>query len=383
MEILKLNKISDLVNDIFDEKYTLCDEATAPTGILLRSFDMKNGYELPSSVIAVGRAGAGVNNIPCEEYAKKGVVVFNTPGANANAVKELVVAGLLLASRDIIGGYEYAQSLKGESEAGKLVEKNKSKFGGNEIFAKTLGVIGLGAIGRKVAEVGASLGMKVIGYDPYLTEQVKNMLPIGVETVEKVEDLYPTCDFITLHIPYGASTKGFIGAAALSQMKDGVKLLNFARGELVDNAALFEALDSKKVNKYVTDFVSSDLIGRKEIITLPHLGASTEEAEDNCAIMASNELIDYIENGNIKNSVNFPNLSTHRNGKNRITVGFIATDDTLNKITALVSEKVKVSATSSSIRGEIGYAIFDTDDDATSLASSLAALENVTKVRLI
>lgn len=383
MEILKLNKISDLVNEIFDEKYSLVDEAKSPTAVLVRSFDMKNGYELPSSVLAVGRAGAGVNNIPCDEYAKKGVVVFNTPGANANAVKELVVCALLLASRDVVGGYAYAQSLKGESEASKLVEKNKSKFGGNEILGKTIGIIGLGAIGRKVAEACVSLGMKVVGYDPYLNEQVKKMLPNGVETVDNVSDLYPVADFITLHIPYGANTKGFIGKDAFARMKNGVKLLNFARGELVDNTALFDAIEEKKVAKYVTDFVTADLIDKKEIITLPHLGASTIEAEDNCAIMASNQLKDYIENGNIKNSVNFPNLSLDKNGKNRITVGFIAVDSKLNEITCKVNDLVKVNSTTSSVKGEIGYAIFDTDDDATAVIDRLANVENVTKVRLI
>lgn len=383
MEILKLNKISNLVNDILDG-YTLVDEATNPVAVLVRSFDMNNNYELPSSVLAVGRAGAGVNNIPCIDYANKGVVVFNTPGANANAVKELVVCGLLLASRDIIGGANYATTLVGNTEASKLVEKNKSKFGGNEILGKTIGIIGLGAIGRKVAEACVALGMKVVGYDPFLNDTIKGMLPSEAVTVDNLDDLYKEADFITLHIPYNATTKGIISADAIAKMKDGVKILNFARGELVDNASLFPALDSKKVAKYVTDFANAEVVGKENIIALPHLGASTAEAEDNCAIMASNELKDYIELGNIKNSVNFPNVSLDKNANTRLTVCYKNSDDVLCDITKVLADNnVNIVANTSAVRGEIGYAIFDTNDDVTAVLSKLTTVANVIKVRNI
>lgn len=384
MEILKLNKISNAVNDIFDEKYTLVDESVSPAAILVRSYDMNTKYDLPSSVLAVGRAGAGVNNIPCQEYAEKGVVVFNSPGANANAVKELIICSLLISARDIIGGANWSQSLINNPDAPKLVEKNKSKFGGTEIFNKTIGIIGLGAIGRKVAEACTDLGMKVVGYDPYLNETIQNMLPATVTAVDELSKLFALSDYITLHVPYNANTKGIVNAEAFDQMKNGVVLLNFARGELVDNEALFKAIENKKVAKYVTDFVNTEVLGKENVIALPHLGASTVEAEDNCAIMASNEIKDYIELGNIGNSVNFPNVALAKNAKNRLTVCFKSVENELSDITKLLADNnIGIVATASATKGEIGYLIFDSNDDLSVVKDELSALKNVLRVRLI
>ena len=382
MDILKLNKISNLVNDVFDEKYNLVDESENPTAVLVRSFDMKTNYTLPDSVLAVGRAGAGTNNIPLDDYAKKGVVVFNTPGANSNAVKELVICGLLLASRDILGGASFVKSTDATDDIAKVCEKNKSKFAGNEIYGKTLGVIGLGAIGRKVADAATSLGMKVIGYDPFLNDNIKQMLPASMETVDSLNNLYPKCDFITLHIPYNAQTKDTINEESIAKMKDGVKILNFARGELVNNTALLNNLGTK-VCKYVTDFANAEIVNKQNIIVLPHLGASTLEAEDNCALMAANELKDYIENGNIKNSVNFPNIELKRNGKSRITVSFINENDIEDSIIKFINENIKVVASTSLIRGNYGYIIFDTNDDTAKIESILSNAKNITKVRVL
>ncbi len=382
MEILKLNKISNLVNDVFDKKYTLVDESTNPVAVLVRSFDMKTNYTLPDSVVAVGRAGAGVNNIPLDDYAKKGVVVFNTPGANANAVKELVIAGLLLASRDIVGGINFVKETGACEDIAKVCEKNKSKFAGNEIYGKTIGIIGLGAIGRKVAEACTNLGMNVLGYDPFLNDNIISLLPQSVKTVDSLDKLYAESDFITLHIPYNDKTKNTINEQAISKMKTGVKILNFARGELVDNTALLNNLGSK-VAKYVTDFANQQIINKDNIIVLPHLGASTEEAEDNCALMASNQLKDYIELGNIKNSVNFPCINLDKNSKNRITISFIANENTQNEIYKLITENISVSGSSTAIRGEYGYSIFDTNDDLDTLKTELSKLSNVTKVRIL
>ena len=382
MDILKLNKISNLVNDVFDEKYTLTDESTNPTAILVRSFDMKTNYTLPESVVAIGRAGAGVNNIPIDDYAKKGVAVFNTPGANANAVKELVIAGLLLASRDIVGGINFVKETGAVEDIAKVCEKNKSKFAGNEIYSKTIGIVGLGAIGRKVAEACINLGMKVIGYDPFLNDTIKSLLPQSVKTVDSLDKLYAKSDFITLHIPYNDKTKNTINEQAISKMKSGVKILNFARGELVDNTALLNNIGSK-ISKYVTDFANPQITNKNNIIVLPHLGASTNEAEDNCALMASNELKDFIEFGNIKNSVNYPNIKLDKNGKNRLTVSFIAKEDVQNNIFKLVTENINVTGSSTAIRGEYGYSIFDTNDDLTALQNALLKVDNITKVRVI
>ncbi len=316
-EVLKLNEISPLVNNVFEGKYEMKSECEAPEAIILRSFKM-HGYALPESVKCIGRAGAGTNNIPCDEYAKLGVVVFNTPGANANAVNELTVAALLLASRGICEGFAWANTLAdGEKTVGDQVEKGKKNFGGSEILGKTLGVWGLGAIGRKVAASAKALGMRVIGYDPFFS---------GECTAELVtaEKLYAESDYITFHVPLLDTTRGMVNKEALASMKRGVKILNFSRGEIVNNADMLAAIEAGQVSKYVNDFPSSEIINKKGVVSLPHLGASTEEAEDNCAVMVAEEIRDFIENGNIKNSVNFPAVSLEGKFNNKALVLFDA-----------------------------------------------------------
>ena len=308
--ILTLNSISPVINDVFDSTYNVASDVEKPIGIMLRSFKMQ-GYALDSETIAVARAGAGVNNIPVDEYAKEGVVVFNTPGANANAVKELVISALLLGSRKIVDAILWAKTLKGQGdEVGKLVEKGKSKFVGPEIEGKSIGIIGLGAIGTKVADAAIALGMKVYGYDPFLSVNSALKLSRHVVVVKDIDEIYKNCDYITLHIPYiAAQNKDFINAGNIRKMKDNVVIVNCARGELVNNADIIKAVESGKVARYIVDFPADELIDVENIICIPHLGASTPEAEDNCAVMAARQLIDYIENGNIVNSVNYPACS--------------------------------------------------------------------------
>lgn len=349
--ILKLNKISPVIKDVFTKDYVLSDDAVNPDGILVRSAQMAD-YQVDTNLVAIARAGAGVNNIPVQDMAKKGVVVFNTPGANANAVKELVLCSMFLASRDIIGGNKWVNTLT--ENVAKSAEKGKSAFGGHEIFGKTLGVIGLGAIGRLVANAAIHLGMNVIGYDPYLNDSIKNDLNDNI-SIADFDTVVKTSDILTIHVPYMDSTKGMINAGTIAEMKDGVIILNLARGELVDVNAVKEALASGKVKKYVVDFPSEDVLNQEGIIVMPHLGASTEEAEDNCAVMAGKELVDYIENGNITNSVNYPALKKARvNGMKRTTVLFNAEDK--NAIDLLPGDKLVA------VRGAFGYAIIDNND---------------------
>lgn len=345
--ILKLNKISPVVNDILDNNYVLTDEDNNPDGILVRSANMAE-YAVGEKLVAIARAGAGVNNIPVEEMAKKGVVVFNTPGANANAVKELVLCGMLLASRDIIGGNKWVNGLT--ENVAKTTEKGKSAFAGHEIFGKTLGVIGLGAIGRLVANACVALGMKVIGYDPFLNDDMKKLLDKSVQTAS-LEDVIAKSDVITLHVPLTGGTKNMINEGSIAKMKNGVIILNMARGALVNAADIKKALAEKKVAKYVVDFPDEETINAEGIIAIPHLGASTEEAEDNCAVMAANQIKDYIENGNILNSVNYPKLSKDRTGAVRTCVLFLAEDQ--KDVEKLDGDK-KIAT-----RGSYGYAIID------------------------
>ncbi|MBO4472780.1 MAG: 3-phosphoglycerate dehydrogenase, partial [Clostridia bacterium] len=320
-EIKKLNPISDLIyNNLDKANYRVTDDATDPVGILVRSAAMHE-YPINPSLLAVARAGAGVNNIPLPKMADAGVVVFNTPGANANAVKELVICALLLSCRDVLGGVAFAGGLKGKEDAAKQVESGKKAFVGPEIFGKTLGVIGLGAIGALVTKAALALGMKVVGYDPFFTAEKAKSISEELVFTTDLDVLYAASDFITLHVPFNDATRGMINADSIAKMKDGVRIVNCARGELVDNDAILAALEAGKVKKYVTDFPMPAVIGVSDkIVTIPHLGASTPEAEDNCAVMASAELKDYIENGNIKNSVNCPNLSLERKGAVRVTV---------------------------------------------------------------
>lgn len=379
VKILKLNSISPKVNDVLDKNYEITSECDNPELILVRSAQMAD-YALPESVVAIGRAGAGVNNIPHAEYAKRGVVVFNSPGANANAVKELVITALLLSCRKIIEGIKWVNS-QNDAEGGvaKIVEKGKSQFVGGEISGKTLGVVGLGAIGRKVAVAANALGMNIVGYDPFFNKDTD--LGIDLKVVDTLDKIYEKSDFITLHLPYNADTKGMIDKTAISKMKDGVVIINCARGELVQNADIIAAVKDGKVHKYFTDFPSEPLLNVDDIIACPHLGASTPEAEDNCAVMVATELKDYFENGNIKNSVNYPAVFAARKN-HRITV--LAEDNpAVSSLIADFADKNDGKVTCSGKNGNL-YAIIDSDKGFSSdSVAKLAAAREVYRVREI
>ena len=384
--ILTLNAISPVINDIFDSTYNVASDVTSPVGIMLRSFKMQ-GYALDKNTLAIARAGAGVNNIPIDEYAKQGVVVFNTPGANANAVKELVIAALLLGSRKIADAIDWAKTLKGHGDdVGKMVEKGKSQFAGGEIYGKKLGVIGLGAIGAKVANAALDLGMEVYGFDPFLSVNAALKLSSEVKVVKDVDEIYKNCDYITIHIPYIAQqNKGFINAGVIRKMKDGVVIVNCARGELVDNADIIKAVESGKVARYVVDFPTDEIIGVNNIVCFPHLGASTEEAENNCAVMAAKQLIDYIENGNIVNSVNYPACSMSRTTPYRIVVLHKNIPNILAQITGVVgSDGVNINNLSNQSKGEYAVTMLDVEKSLSDSAiKNLASTEGVIKVRVI
>ena len=381
--ILTLNKIAACGLDRLGDNYTITDDVNAEKvdGIILRSFKMHD-MELPKGLKAVARAGAGVNNIPIDKCTEKGIVVFNTPGANANAVKELVIAGMLLASRDIVGGIEWANTLTGD-DVDKQVEKGKSNFAGTEIKGKTLGIIGLGAIGVLVANAAYALGMDVIGYDPYLSVNAALQLSRHVKTASSPAEVYAAADYITLHLPLLDSTRNTVNAEALSQMKDGVIILNFARGGLVNNADMLAALDSGKVRKYVVDFADSETVNHDGIINIPHLGASTEESEDNCAMMAADEIKDYLENGNIVNSVNFPNVSIPNDKVGRLTVKHKNLPAVIAKLTDAFTG-VNIADMINGSKGEIAYTIINTDHEITQeIVDKLNAIPEVMKVRVI
>lgn len=354
-DILKLNKIAAVATDKLGSDYNCVDECDSPVGILVRSAKMHE-MEMPESLLAIARAGAGVNNIPLDKCSDLGICVFNTPGANANAVKELVIASLFLSSRKVVQGIIWEQSLKDDPDSLKAVEKGKGQFVGPEIMGKTLGVIGLGAIGRLVAGSAIALGMKVVGYDPYVPAN----LPEGVEVVPSMDDVFAKADYITLHLPLLDSTKGTICKDTIDKMKDGVRILNFARDGLVVSSDIKDALASGKISMYVTDFATNDLLGVENVIAIPHLGASTPESEDNCAVMAAEEIKDYIENGNVRNSVNFPCVSAERSGEKRFCVLSKGAFDT----SVIGGEIVN---TASKDRGELVYTIVDVngaDSDA-------------------
>lgn len=379
VKVLKLNSISPKVNDVLDKNYEITSECDNPELILVRSAQMAD-YVLPESVVAIGRAGAGVNNIPHAEYAKRGVVVFNSPGANANAVKELVITALLLSCRMIIEGIKWVNSQNNaEDGVAKIVEKGKAQFVGGEISGKTLGVVGLGAIGRKVAVAANALGMNIVGYDPFFNKDTD--LGIDLEVVDTLDKIYEKSDFITLHLPYNADTKGMIDKVAISKMKDGVVIVNCARGELVQNADIIAAVKDGKVHKYFTDFPSEPLLNVDGIIACPHLGASTPEAEDNCAVMVATELKDYFENGNIKNSVNYPAVFAARKN-HRITV--LAEDNpAVLSLIADFADKNDGKVTCSGKNGNL-YAIIDSDKAFSSdSVAKLAAAREVYRVREI
>ncbi len=380
--ILTLNKIAKCGLDKLGENYAITDnEASNPDGIILRSYNMHD-MELGSNLKAVARAGAGTNNIPTDKCTERGIVVFNTPGANANAVKEAVIAGLILSSRDIIGGVEWAKTLTGDDVA-KQVEKGKSNFAGTEIKGKTLGVIGLGAIGILVANAAYTLGMDVIGYDPYLSVDAALKLSRHVKKVNDPKEIYENADYITIHIPYSEATKDTINAENIAAMKDGVKILNFARNGLVNNDAIKAALASGKVSSYVVDFPNEEVIGVKGVIAIPHLGASTEESEENCAVMASMQIADYLENGNIVNSVNFPACSLPVSGVGRVAIAHRNVKKVIGQFTDALSE-VNICDMVSKSKGDIAYTIINTDHEIDeNMLNNLKAISEVVDVRLI
>lgn len=381
-KILTLNKIAACGLERLGANYEITSDENADVdGIILRSYKMHD-MELPASLKAVARAGAGTNNIPIDKCTEKGIVVFNTPGANANAVKELVIAGMLLASRDIIGGSEWANTLTGD-DAAKQVEKGKSNFAGGEIKGKTLGIIGLGAIGVLVANAAVSLGMDVIGYDPYLS--VNNALQLNrhVHCVNDPKAVYEASDFITIHVPLMDSTRDTINKESLEIMKDGVVILNFARGGLVNNADIKAAIASGKVKKYIVDFPDSETVNQPGIIAIPHLGASTEESEDNCAKMAADEIRDYLENGNITNSVNFPNCSLPGGNVARITIIHKNVPKMIAQYTDVL-KGINISDMINKSKGDYAYTIINTDHVVTQdMVEQLESLESVIAVRVI
>lgn len=382
-EILKLNAISPVADKIF-EGYAYGDDIKNPDGIMVRSAQMAD-YAVGDKLLAVARAGAGTNNIPVSAYAEKGIVVFNTPGANANAVKELVICELFLGGRKITDAIDWVKSIKGDENLSKTVEKGKSKFVGGEITGKTLGVIGLGAIGINVANAAQALGMNVVGVDPYLSAMNAVLLNPNVKVVQSREEVYKVADFVTVHVPLTPDTKGMFNAETIAQMKDGAVLINNSRGELADNAAIIAALESGKLNRYITDFPAEELIGVKNAICVPHLGASTPEAEDNCAVMAARQLVDYIENGNIVNSVNYPAVSLPRAGKTRVCVLHKNVANMIASFTAAISATgVNISNLTDKSRGEYAYCIIDADGDVPAEAvKKISGIDGVIRVRVI
>ena len=362
--IKTLNKISNVGISKFDtEKYTCGDNVENPEAIMVRSASMHE-MEMPQSLLAIARAGAGVNNIPVADCTDKGIVVFNTPGANANAVKELVVCGLLLASRKITKAIDWCKTIKNDENVSKSVEKGKSAFAGPEIKGKTLAVIGLGAIGRLVANAAVDLGMEVIGYDPFLTAELAETLKKEVTVNNNLDEIFPVADYITVHVPLTPETKELICTANIDKMKDTVRILNFARGDLANSADVVAALEDGRMAAYVTDFPSADLIDIDGVIALPHLGASTPESEENCASMGALELIDFLENGNIKNSVNMPAVSSSRCGAARITVIHKNQPNMIATITDTISKDgINIANFEDKNRGEIAYSIIDADSD--------------------
>ena len=381
-EIKTLNKIAACGTDIFDKaKYTVSDNAENPTAIMVRSAKMHD-MEMPESLLAIARAGAGVNNIPVEKCAEQGIVVFNTPGANSNAVKELAICALLLASRKITEAAAWAASLKGTPDAPKTVEGGKSKFAGPEILGKTLGVIGLGAIGGKIANAAVSLGMDVIGYDPFLSVNAAIQLEPAVKVTADINDIYKNSDYITIHVPYTPDTKNTIDEAQIAMMKDGVRLINLARGELINSAAVVKAIKDGKVAKYVTDFADDVVLGEENVIVLPHLGASTPESEDNCATMAAHELIDYIEKGTIRNSVNFPNAELAKTGDHLVCVLHKNVPALIAQITSVVSDKgANIENLVNKSKKDWAYTMLDVTGDVD--ADAFKAIEGVVGVRVL
>jgi len=380
-----LNPIASVGLDLLDDKYEMTDNFNEAEAVLVRSAAMHD-LELSENLVAVARAGAGVNNIPLDKCADKGIVVFNTPGANANGVKELLISGLILGSRDVIGGINWVKENESDPAINKTMEKAKSKFAGREIKGKKLGVIGLGAIGVLVANAANRLGMEVIGCDPFLSVEHALNMSRDIKLVKTREEIFKECDYITMHVPLLDDTRGMINKDTIAMMKDGVIILNYARDLLVNDADMKEALESGKVAKYVTDFPNADIVGVKNVIATPHLGATTQESEDNCAVMAAKEIKDYVENGNIKNSVNYPACDAGVcDTAGRITICHKNVPSMLTKFTGVFSEEgINIENMINKSRGEYAYSVFDICSTSTAhLVEQLSAIEGVLKVRIV
>ena len=384
MNICTLNKIAACGTDRL-AGYTITDDMANAAGVMVRSAAMHD-MDLPDTLLGIARAGAGVNNIPIDKCSEQGIVVFNTPGANANAVKELVLAGLFLASRKVVDGIAWAQTLKGEGDAvGKLVEKGKSAYAGPELLGKKLGVIGLGAIGVLVANAAVALGMDVYGYDPYLSVDAAWKLSRHIHHANTLDEIYAECDYITVHVPLVPDTKGMLNAAAFAAMKDGVRILNFSRAGLVDSDAMLAALASGKVATYVVDFPTDEMLGVANVVAIPHLGASTPESEDNCAVMAANQLKAYLEDGNIINSVNFPDVNVPRAGDVRVCVLHRNIPNMLAQISSVVSAcGVNIASMTNKSRKDLAYTLLDVEGAvADDVADKIAAIDGIIRVRVL
>lgn len=385
MKLHCLNPISKFGLDLLTDQYEITDNGQEAEGYLVRSASMHE-MELPEKLLAVARAGAGVNNIPLDKCAQEGIVVFNTPGANANGVKELVIAGMLLAARDVVGGIEWCRENQDDANIAKSVEKSKKAFAGYEIKGKKLGVIGLGAIGAQVANAASALGMEVYGYDPFISVNAAWMLSRAVKHITSVDSIYQECDYISVHVPLMDATKKMINKDVLASMKDGVVVLNFARDLLVDDEAMAEALESGKVRRYVTDFPNPASVKMKNVIAIPHLGASTEESEDNCAVMAVQEMMDYLENGNIKNSVNYPSCDMgvcHM--ASRVAVMHENIPNMIGQITGtFAGQGINISDMTNKSRDKVAYTLFDLETAPTQeTIDKLRAIKGVIRVRVV
>jgi phosphoglycerate dehydrogenase len=384
-KIYCLNAIAKVGTEVFDDRYTLTENIDEATGIMVRSAAMHD-MEFSKNLLAIARAGAGVNNIPLDRCADEGIVVFNTPGANANGVKELVLCGMLLAARDIVGGIEWIQSIKDSETVAKDTEKGKKNFAGSEIRGKKLGVIGLGAIGSEVANAAAALGMTVLGYDPFLSVNSAWRLSRKIQHITDLEEIYKNCDYITVHVPLTDKNRGMIGKDTIPMMKDGVVILNFARDLLVDDDAMAQALASGKVKRYITDFPNPKSANMKGCIAIPHLGASTEESEDNCAVMAAEELQDYIDNGNIKNSVNYPACDMGVcTSVARVAILHKNVPNMIGQITSiLASYNINIENMTNKSRDTHAYTLLDFETEVTEeLKAALSSIAGVLKVRVV
>ncbi len=380
--IMTLNKIAAVGTDRFGGNYAVADNHDNPDAIMVRSASMHD-MEFGSNLLAIARAGAGVNNIPLDKCAEQGICVFNTPGANANAVKELVLCGMLLASRDVVGGISWVKSAKDDADIAKNVEKEKSKFAGTELKGKTIGIIGLGAIGALVANAAVSLGMNVIGYDPFLSVNGALSISRAVKYVTSTADIYAAADFISVHVPCNDNTKGMINKEAFALMKDGVIILNYARDALINDDDMKEALASGKVRKYVTDFPNPKTANMEGVIAIPHLGASTEESEDNCAVMAADELVAYLESGNIINSVNFPNAEMNAAGK-KVCVMHKNVPAIISSITTLFGGAgINIDNMLNKSRGDYAYTMLDVANADDAIVAKISEIEGVIRVRVI